>query len=113
MHKRRLLALILLASAALGICSTVCIAQPASEIREDQSALQRADALLKQMTLDEKLQLLVSRYPNNASPGGGAGYVEGVPRLHIPNINISDSGDRLREQQAAQFHPSCNHSGRG
>jgi len=84
--------LILLASTALGICSTVCIAQPASEIREDQSALQRADALLKQMTLDEKLQLLVSRYPNNASPGGGAGYMEGVPRLHIPNINISDSG---------------------
>ena len=92
MHKKRLRALILLASTALGICSTVCIAQPASEIREDQSALQRADALLKQMTLDEKLQLLVSRYPNNASPGGGAGYVEGVPRLHIPNINISDSG---------------------
>ena len=91
MHKKRLRALILLASAALGICSTVCIAQPASEIREDQSALQRADALLKQMTLDEKLQLLVSRYPNNASPGGGAGYVEGVSRLHIPNINISDS----------------------
>ncbi len=92
MHKKRLRALILLASAALGICSTVCIAQPASEIREDQPALQRADALLKQMTLDEKLQLIVSRYPNNASPGGGAGYVEGVSRLHIPNINISDSG---------------------
>ena len=92
MHQETSRALIFLASAALGTCSTVCIAQPASETREDQSALQRADALLKQMTLDEKLQLLVSRYPNNASPGGGAGYVEGVPRLHIPNINISDSG---------------------
>src|SRR5450755_2219613 len=92
MRKRRLLALVLLAYAALGICSTVCIAQPASEIREDQSALQRADALLKQMTLDEKLQLIVSRYPNNASPGGGGGYVEGIPRLNIPAINISDSG---------------------
>jgi beta-glucosidase len=92
MHKKRLLALILLASAASGICSTVCIAQPVSEIREDQSAHQRADALLKQMTLDEKLQLIVSRYPNNASPGGGGGYVEGIPRLNIPAINISDSG---------------------
>ncbi|MFZ1135600.1 MAG: glycoside hydrolase family 3 C-terminal domain-containing protein [Candidatus Korobacteraceae bacterium] len=92
MHKKRLLALILLASAASGICSTVCIAQPASEIRENQSAHQRADALLKQMTLDEKLQLIVSRYPNNASPGGGGGYVEGIPRLNIPAINISDSG---------------------
>lgn len=92
MHKKRLLALILLASAASGICSTVCIAQPASKIRENQSAHQRADALLKQMTLDEKLQLIVSRYPNNASPGGGGGYVEGIPRLNIPAINISDSG---------------------
>jgi len=92
MHKKRLRALILLASVALGICSTVCIAQPASEIRADQSALQRADALLKQMTLDEKLQLIVSRYPNNASPGGGGGYVEGISRLNIPAINISDSG---------------------
>ena len=91
MRKRRLLALVFRASAVVGICSAACNAQPASEIREDQPALQRADTLLKQMTLDEKLQLLVSRYPNNASPGGGAGYVEGVPRLHIPNINISDS----------------------
>ena len=105
MHKKCLRALILLASAALGICSTVCIAQPASEIREDQSALQRADALLKQMTLDEKLQLIVSRYPNNASPGGGGGYVEGIPRLNIPAINISDSatGSGNNKQPSSTF----------
>jgi beta-glucosidase len=92
MRKRRLLALVFRASTVVGICSAACNAQPASEIKEDQASYQRVDALLKQMTLDEKLQLLVSRYPNNASPGGGAGYVEGIPRLHIPNINISDSG---------------------
>lgn len=105
MHKKRLLALILLASAASGICSTVCIAQPASKIREDQSAHQRADALLKQMTLDEKLQLIVSRYPNNASPGGGGGYVEGIPRLNIPAINISDSatGSGSNKQPSSTF----------
>ena len=105
MHKKRLRALILLASAALGICSTVCIAQPASEIREDRSALLRADALLKQMTLDEKLQLIVSRYPNNASPGGGGGYVEGIPRLNIPAINISDSatGSGNNKQPSSTF----------
>jgi beta-glucosidase len=92
MRKRRLLALVFRASTVVGFCSAACNAQSASEIKEDQASYQRVDALLKQMTLDEKLQLLVSRYPNNASPGGGAGYVEGVPRLHIPNINISDSG---------------------
>lgn len=91
MRKRRLLALVFRASTVVGICSAACNAQSASEIKEDQASYQRVDAFLKQMTLDEKLQLLVSRYPNNASPGGGAGYVEGVPRLHIPNINISDS----------------------
>ncbi|HZD30279.1 MAG TPA: glycoside hydrolase family 3 N-terminal domain-containing protein, partial [Candidatus Angelobacter sp.] len=64
----------------------------ATESKPDQAALSRADALVKQMTLDEKLQFIVSKYPNNADPGGGAGYVAGVPRLSIPDINISDSG---------------------
>ena len=52
---------------------------------------QRADELLKKLTLDEKLQFILSKYPSNADPGGGAGYIEGVARLHIPGINISDS----------------------
>jgi beta-glucosidase len=51
----------------------------------------RADELLKQLTLDEKLQLILSKYPSNASPGGGGGYIEGVTRLRIPDINMSDS----------------------
>jgi beta-glucosidase len=52
---------------------------------------QRAEELLKKLTLDEKLQLILSKYPSNADPGGGAGYIQGVNRLHIPDINISDS----------------------
>lgn len=52
---------------------------------------QRAEELLKKLTLDEKLQFILSRYPSNADPGGGGGYIEGVTRLHIPDINISDS----------------------
>jgi beta-glucosidase len=52
---------------------------------------QRADELLKKLTLDEKLQFILSKYPSNADPGGGGGYIEGVTRLHIPDINISDS----------------------
>ncbi len=52
---------------------------------------QRADDLLKKLTLDEKLQFILSKYPSNDDPGGGGGYIEGVSRLHIPDINMSDS----------------------
>ncbi|WP_254063652.1 glycoside hydrolase family 3 protein [Granulicella sp. S190] len=57
----------------------------------DDAVSRRADELLKKLTLDEKLQLILSKYPSNASPGGGGGYIEGVTRLHIPDINMSDS----------------------
>jgi beta-glucosidase-like glycosyl hydrolase len=32
------------------------------------------------------------KYANNADPGGGVGYIQGIPRLDIPDLNISDSG---------------------
>ncbi|POS04354.1 glycoside hydrolase family 3 C-terminal domain-containing protein [Burkholderia gladioli] len=51
----------------------------------------RADALLRKMTLDEKLQLIHSQYEMSAVPGGGAGYIQGVPRLGIPDLNMADS----------------------
>src|ERR1700691_4129642 len=57
----------------------------------EDPASQRAEELLKKLTLDEKLQFILSKYPSNANPGGGVGYIEGVTRLHIPDINISDS----------------------
>jgi beta-glucosidase len=52
---------------------------------------QRAEKLLKQLTLNEKLQFILSKYPSNVDPGGGAGYIDGVSRLCIPDINICDS----------------------
>src|SRR6202453_3715837 len=65
----------------------------------------RADELLKKLTLDEKLQLILSKYPSNASPGGGGGYIEGVTRLHIPEINMSDSatGSGSATQSSSTF----------
>ena len=57
----------------------------------EDPASQRAEELLKKLTLDEKLQFILSKYPSNANPGGGVGYIEGVTRLHIPDVNISDS----------------------
>lgn len=57
----------------------------------DDMAHRRADMLVKQLTLDEKLQLIHSKYQMSDVPGGGAGYIQGVPRLHIPDINMVDS----------------------
>jgi beta-glucosidase len=68
-------------------------------------AWQRADDLVKKLTLDEKLQFILSKYPSNADPGGGSGYIEGVTRLHIPGVNISDSatGSGSSTQSSSTF----------
>ena len=81
------------------------------EVRAQQSATpndpawQRANDLVKKLTLDEKLQLILSKYPSNADPGGGGGLIEGVARLHIPDVNISDSatGSGSATQSSSTF----------
>jgi beta-glucosidase len=68
-------------------------------------AWQRANDLVKKLTLDEKLQFIISKYPSNADSGGGGGYIEGVTRLHIPDVNISDSatGSGSTTQSSSTF----------
>ena len=74
-------------------------AQPAPAARA-QSATERADGLLAQMTLDEKLQLIHGYFPPLAdrTPGApvedmipSAGHIPGIPRLGIPDIRESDA----------------------
>src|SRR5271154_6989232 len=64
-----------------------------------------AEAILSQLTLDEKIALLHgngmghnARWTMPLSPLtiGGAGYVEGIPRLGIPAIVISDAAYGVR-----------------
>src|SRR6201993_2939671 len=70
---------------------------------------ERADLVLKQLTLDEKLTLLhgngMAHAPQWQMPlsnltNGGAGYVEGVKRLGIPPLVISDAGYGVRDSGA-------------
>src|SRR5271166_3368715 len=65
----------------------------------------RAEMVLKQMTLDEKISLLHGNGMAHASQwqmpltylaNGGAGYVEGVKRLGIPPIFMSDAAYGVR-----------------
>ena len=52
----------------------------------------RADLLLSQMTLDEKLQLVHGNLTteNGVGPRNSAGWVVGVPRLGIPDLLYAD-----------------------
>ncbi len=65
---------------------------------------ERADLVLKEMTLDEKIDLLHGNgmpgwgkpRPNAHLGNGGAGFVVGVPRLGIPIIQMSDAAYGVR-----------------
>jgi beta-glucosidase len=70
---------------------------------------ERADLVLKQLTLDEKIALLhgngMAHVPNWQTPltdlaNGGAGYVEGIPRLGIPGLVMSDAAYGVRDSGA-------------
>jgi beta-glucosidase len=64
----------------------------------------RADLMIREMTLDEKIQLVhgtgwgVLRPGSPLTPGHnlGAGFVPGIPRLHLPDINLADSAVGIR-----------------
>ncbi|MCU1299372.1 MAG: Beta-glucosidase [Acidobacteriaceae bacterium] len=70
----------------------------------DLSPDERADMVLKQMTLDEKIDLVHGNgmrdwgkpRPNAYLGIGGAGFVLGVPRLGIPMIQMSDAAYGVR-----------------
>ena len=65
---------------------------------------QRADLVLHQMTLDEKIQLvhgtgwgvLRDGAPVPLRSNFGAGYIPGIDRLGIPDINLADSAVGIR-----------------
>src|SRR5690348_2455052 len=54
----------------------------------------RVAALVRKMTLDEKLGLVSSK-PDPATLGE-AGYVPGVPRLGIPDLRLADGPAGVR-----------------
>ena len=67
---------------------------------------QRAELVLKQLTLDEKLALLHGngmahapfwQMPLTHLSNGGAGYTEGIERLGIPPLFISDAAYGVRD----------------
>jgi beta-glucosidase len=91
-------------------------AQPWMNTALDPDA--RANLMIHEMTLDEKIQLVhgdgwgVLRKGAPVAPGhnGGAGFVQGIPRLNLPDINLADSAVGVRmaalESRYATLLPS-------
>jgi beta-glucosidase len=74
-------------SGALAFCLIAC-GGPAP--RPPAAVSPRVQLLLSQMTLDEKISLLHGVPEDDASDQGEAGYLPGVPRLHIPPLRFAD-----------------------
>ncbi|MGA9718045.1 MAG: glycoside hydrolase family 3 C-terminal domain-containing protein [Acidobacteriaceae bacterium] len=110
---------LLLALALGAACSTSLPAQHRRHNEPDQQQSQqpnrpwmnpglspdeRADMVLKQLTLDEKIDLLHGNgmpgwgkpRPNAYLGNGGAGFTLGIPRLGIPMIQMSDAAYGVR-----------------
>jgi beta-glucosidase len=105
------------AFASLGLATTVLARHRAHNKTEDQaknrpwmnpalSADERAEQVMKEFTLDEKIGLLHGmgmpdwprdvQHPQSELGNGGAGFVLGVPRLGIPIIQMSDAAYGVR-----------------
>src|ERR1700730_18398471 len=96
------------ATLLLLILTAAALAQPNKSPRPwmntSLSADERASMVIKQMTLDEKISLVHGTGMRGLSPmsplavqsNGGAGYVVGVPRLGIPDIQMSDAAYGVR-----------------
>ena len=117
-------------AAALAVLTALLVAAPARTqsgaskknlpwMNASLSADRRADLVLEQMTLDEKIQLVhgtgwgVLRDGDPVPPRSnlGAGFVPGIDRLGIPDINLADSAVGVRmaalESRYATLLPSA------
>ena len=82
----------------LSSCACLASAQAPSQpwANTRLSPDERADLLVKQMTLDEKIQLVHGSMamfgPKILGALGGDGFVPGIPRLGIPDLNLIGAG---------------------
>ncbi len=108
--------LLLIAAIAIISGASVAVAQDAVVREIDRpwmnpklSPEERAELVLKQLTLDEKIALLhgngMANNPRWTMPltylaNGGGGYVEGIPRLGIPGLVMTDAAYGVRDSGA-------------
>jgi beta-glucosidase len=62
----------------------------------------KIDHLLQQMTLEEKINLIRGGVEDPSVYQGQAGYLPGVPRLHVPSLRFADGPPGLLTRVAGQ-----------
>ncbi len=68
----------------------------------DKADENRVDRLLKQLTIEEKMDLIRGGVEPAAEFQGQAGYLPGVPRLHIPSLRFADGPPGLLTRVPSQ-----------
>jgi beta-glucosidase len=85
----------------LVLAVTIMLVAVGSAQGRTSSPDERAAGLVAQMTLDEKIQLVhgitvcairIGPFPGGERSLNGAGFIPGIPRLGIPDINYTDAG---------------------
>ncbi len=74
----------------------------AQVVPPDKADEARIDGLLKQMTLEEKMDLIRGDVEPAATNQGQAGYLPGVPRLGIPPLRMADGPPGVLTRVAGQ-----------
>ena len=62
----------------------------------------RIDHLLQQMTVEDKVNLIRGNVEDPSTYQGQAGYLPGVPRLHVPSLRFADGPPGLLTRVPAQ-----------
>src|SRR5271169_5346463 len=98
LRKSRYLAVVF----CLGALSIFSVASWGQAVPAEHADEARVDRLLKQMTLEEKMNLIRGGLEDPSVYQGQAGYLPGVPRLHIPSLRFADGPPGVLTRVPAQ-----------
>src|ERR1700679_199538 len=88
------------------ICFSTISVAAAQAVPAEKANEARIDSLLQQLTLEEKMDLIRGGVEDPAVYQGQAGYLPGVPRLHIPSLRFADGPPGLLTRVAGQAEPA-------
>lgn len=77
-------------AAWIAVLCMVSTTLPAQSTAPTKSGDVRVEQLLREMTLDEKIQLLHGTGEDALTGQGQAGFLQGIPRLGIPSLRLAD-----------------------
>ncbi|MGA2421328.1 MAG: glycoside hydrolase family 3 C-terminal domain-containing protein [Candidatus Acidiferrum sp.] len=72
------------------VLGVACCASLGQSVPAEKADEARIDRLLGQMTLEEKMNLIRGGVEDASENQGQAGYLPGVPRLHVPSLRFAD-----------------------